>query len=149
MLWHILQDEKKADDLKVAIGSNWLRGSFSKVLHTVLFLLKNEFILQNTFTGLQCNLHCDLLQRSNALASLVLLSGRLRCWCVWLLGSPHYTPPQCFWSFSPRSGFFNFGNKSKSDGLMSGASDYWGHLITHLLNTSEAFPQGVVLQFWE
>jgi hypothetical protein len=30
----------------------------SKVLHTVCFLLKNEFILQNTFTGLHCNLHC-------------------------------------------------------------------------------------------
>jgi hypothetical protein len=29
----------------------------SEVLHTVCFLLKNEFILQNTFTGLQCNLH--------------------------------------------------------------------------------------------
>jgi hypothetical protein len=27
----------------------------SKVLHTVCFLFKNKFILQNTFTGLQCN----------------------------------------------------------------------------------------------
>jgi hypothetical protein len=37
----------------------------SKVLHTVCFLFKNEFVLQNTFTGLQCNLHCVLSQRSN------------------------------------------------------------------------------------
>jgi hypothetical protein len=61
----------------------------SKVLHTVCFLFKNEFILQNTFTGLQCNLHCALPQWSNVLASLVFLSGSLRCWCVWLLRSPH------------------------------------------------------------
>jgi hypothetical protein len=61
----------------------------SEVLHTVFFLFKNEFILQNTFTGLQCNFHCALSQWSNVWASLVLLSGRLRCWCVWLLRSPH------------------------------------------------------------
>jgi hypothetical protein len=61
----------------------------SKVLHTVCFLFKNEFILQNTFAGLQCNLHCALSQRSNVWESLVFLSGRLRCWCVWLLSSPH------------------------------------------------------------
>jgi hypothetical protein len=51
----------------------------SEVLHTVCFLFKNEFILQNTFTGLQCKLHCALLQRFNVWASLVILSGRLRC----------------------------------------------------------------------
>jgi hypothetical protein len=51
----------------------------SKVLHTVCFLFKNKFILQNTFTGLQCHLYCALLQRSNVWASLVFLSGRLRC----------------------------------------------------------------------
>jgi hypothetical protein len=50
----------------------------SKVLHTVCFLFKNEFILQNTFTSLQCNLHCALSQRSNVWESLVFLSGRLR-----------------------------------------------------------------------
>jgi len=61
----------------------------SKVLPTVPFLFKNEFILQNTFTGLQCNLHCALSQRSNVWESLVFLSGRLRCRWVWLLGSPH------------------------------------------------------------
>jgi len=61
----------------------------SKVLHTVRFLFINEFILQNTFTGLKCNLHCALSQRSSVWASIVFLSGRLRCWCVWLLGSPH------------------------------------------------------------
>jgi hypothetical protein len=51
----------------------------SEVLHTVCFLFKNEFILQNTFTGLQCKLHCALSQRSNVWESLVFLSGRLRC----------------------------------------------------------------------
>jgi hypothetical protein len=51
----------------------------SSVLHTVYFSLKNEFILQNTFTGLQSNLDCALSQRSNVSASLVFLSGRLRC----------------------------------------------------------------------
>jgi hypothetical protein len=51
----------------------------SKVLHTVRFLFKNEFILQNTFTGLQCNLHCALSQWSNVWVSLVFLSGRIRC----------------------------------------------------------------------
>jgi hypothetical protein len=51
----------------------------SKVLHTVCFLFKNELILQNTFTGLQCNLHCALTQRSNVWVSHVFLSGRLRC----------------------------------------------------------------------
>jgi hypothetical protein len=57
----------------------------SEVLHTVCFLFKNEFILQNTFTGLQCNLHCALSPWSIVWASLVFLSGRLRCWCVRLL----------------------------------------------------------------
>jgi hypothetical protein len=32
----------------------------SKVLHTVCFLFKNEFVLQNAFIGLKCNLHCAL-----------------------------------------------------------------------------------------
>jgi len=72
----------------------------SKVLHTALFLFKIEFILQNIFTGLQCNLHCALSQWSNVWASLVFLSGCLHCWCVLLLGSPHWTPPHCFWSVS-------------------------------------------------
>jgi hypothetical protein len=51
----------------------------SKVLHIVRFLFKNEFILQNTFTGLQCILHCALSQPSSVWASFVFLSGRLRC----------------------------------------------------------------------
>jgi hypothetical protein len=51
----------------------------SEVLHTLCFLFKNEFILQNTFTSLQCNLHCALSQWSNVWESLVFLSGRLRC----------------------------------------------------------------------
>jgi hypothetical protein len=66
--------------------STWV---ISKVLHTVSFLFKNEFILQKTFKCLQCNLHCALSQRSNVWASLIFLSGRLRFWCVWLLRSPH------------------------------------------------------------
>jgi hypothetical protein len=61
----------------------------SEVLHTVCFLFKNEFILQNTFTGIQRNLHCASSQRSSDWVCLVFLSGRLRCWCVWLLRSPH------------------------------------------------------------
>jgi hypothetical protein len=72
----------------------------SEVLHTVCFLFKNEFVLQNTFTGLQYNLQCALSQRSNVWTNLVFLSERLRCWCVWLLRSPHLTPPQCFRSVS-------------------------------------------------
>jgi hypothetical protein len=39
--------------------------AISEVLHTVCFLFKNEFILQNTFTGLRCNLHCALSEWSN------------------------------------------------------------------------------------
>jgi hypothetical protein len=58
------------------INSTWV---ISEVLHTVCFLFKNEFILQNTFIGLQCNPHCALSQWSNVWASLVFLSGRLRC----------------------------------------------------------------------
>jgi hypothetical protein len=46
---------------------SWHTWVISKVLHTVCFLFKNDFILQNTFTGLQCNLHCALSQRSNVL----------------------------------------------------------------------------------
>jgi hypothetical protein len=52
--------------------NKWL---ISEVMHTVCFLFKNEFILQNTFTGRQCNLHCALSQWSNVWASLVFLSG--------------------------------------------------------------------------
>jgi hypothetical protein len=51
----------------------------SNVMHTVCFLFKHELILHNTFTGLQCNLHCALSQWTNVWASLIFLSGRLRC----------------------------------------------------------------------
>jgi hypothetical protein len=96
----------------------------SKILHTVCFLFKNEFILQNTFTSLQCNLHFALSQRSNVWASLVILSGRLHCWCVWLLRSPHYTPPQCFWSVS--------------HGVVSWeqVKVWWAYLLLHFLTNS-------------
>jgi hypothetical protein len=65
----------------------------------------------------------------------------------------------------PWSGFFNFGNKSKSGGLSGlkfgqvlyscldvfvvDASDYSGHLIRHFLNAFEAFPTEWFLQFLE
>ena len=35
------------------------------------------------------------------------------------------------------------------DAFVVDASDYWGHLIRHLLNVSEAFPTEWFLQFWE
>jgi hypothetical protein len=47
-----------------------IRWVTSEVLQTVCFLFKNEFILQNTFTGLQCNLHCALSQWSDVWAIL-------------------------------------------------------------------------------
>jgi hypothetical protein len=64
---------------RVKQGSHKYTWVISEVLQTVRFLFKNEFILQNAFTGLQHNLHCALSQRSNVLESLVFLSGRLRC----------------------------------------------------------------------
>jgi hypothetical protein len=96
------QKERKiaANLEKDSFGGSSTMWFISEVLHTVCFIFKNEFILQNTFTGLQCNLHCALSQRSNLWASLVFLSGRLRFWRVWLLRSPRLTPPQCFWSVS-------------------------------------------------
>jgi hypothetical protein len=57
-----------------------LRGSFQKFCTLYVFSLKMYLrSLQHTFTGLQCNLHCALSQRSNVWESLVFLSGRLRC----------------------------------------------------------------------
>jgi len=38
---------------------------------------------------------------------------------------------------------------SCQDAFVVGASDYSGHLISHLLNASEAFPTEWFLQFWE
>ena len=55
-----------------------LRRSFLKFCTLCVFSLKNVFILQNTITGLQCDLHCALSQRSIVWASLVFLSGSLR-----------------------------------------------------------------------
>ena len=100
--------------------------AISEVLHTVRFLFKNEFILQNIFTDLQCNLHCVLSQRSNLWASLVFLSGRLRFWCVWLLRVTSLDTSSMLLKRFPRSGFFNFGNKPKAVGLMSGLYGGWG-----------------------
>jgi hypothetical protein len=67
---------KKERKTFISVCNTWV---ISKVLHTVLFLFKNKFILQNTFTGLQCNLHCALSQQSSVWASLMFLSGCLRC----------------------------------------------------------------------
>ena len=46
-----------------------LRGSFKKFC-TLRFLFKYEFILQNTFTGLQCNLHCACISTNRFLRVL-------------------------------------------------------------------------------
>ena len=93
----------------------------SKVLHTVFFLFKNEFILQKTFTGLQCNLHCALSQQSNVLANLVflLLIGLI----TWVTSLDTFS---MLLKRFPRSSFFSFGNKSNSGGLMSGLYGGWG-----------------------
>ena len=66
-----------------------ISGSFQKFCTLYVLFLKMNLFLQNAFTGLQCNLRCALSQRSNVWASLVFLSGRLRCWWVWLVRSPH------------------------------------------------------------
>jgi len=120
----------------------------SKVLHTLRLLFKNKFILQNTFIGLQCNLHCALSQRSNVWANLVLLLGRPRCWCVWLLDNSSMLVNRF-----PRSGFFNFDNRSKADGLMSGLHGGWGstcHLyISKISDTApEAWGRAVMYDRW-
>jgi hypothetical protein len=97
-LWAVLEDmafrkchnnlESPRRSLVFYVITCNIRGSFQKFC-TLCFLFKNEFILQNTFTGLQCNLHCALSLWSSVWASLVFLFGHLRCWCVWLLRSPH------------------------------------------------------------
>jgi len=97
----------------------------SKVLHSVGFLFKNEFVLQNTFTGLQFNLHCVLSQRSNVWASPVFLSGRLRCWCFDYSDHLFRHLLNASEAFS-RSGFCSFGNTLMAGGLMSGLYGEWG-----------------------
>jgi hypothetical protein len=42
-------------EVKKRIRNTWI---ISEVLRTACFTFKNERILQNTFTGLQCNLQC-------------------------------------------------------------------------------------------
>jgi hypothetical protein len=67
----VIGNEIKSGSLKnYCIKITWV---ISEVLHTVCFLFKNEFILQNTFTVLQCNLDCVLSQWSTVWASLVFL----------------------------------------------------------------------------
>ena len=102
--------------------STWV---ISKFLHTVCFLFKNEVILQNTFTGLQCNLHCALsvvqrLGKSSTPVRTPSLLMRLITWVTLLDTS------SMLLKHFPRSGFFNFGNKSKSGGPMSGLYGRWG-----------------------
>jgi hypothetical protein len=74
---HLVRYLLKASE---AFPTEWFLRNKSKSggLHAVCFLFKNEFILQNTFTGIQYNLHCALSQRSNVWAILVFLSERLR-----------------------------------------------------------------------
>jgi hypothetical protein len=83
----ILQARVEGVDMGDILAQPQYSWFISKVLHTVRFLFKNKFISQNTFTGLQCNLHCALSQQSNVWTNLVFQSGRLRFWCVWLLRS--------------------------------------------------------------
>jgi len=87
--------------------------AISEVLHTVRFLSKNEFILQNTFTGLQCNLCCALSQRSNVWASLVFLSGSLRFWCVLITRVTSLDTSSMLLKRFSRNGFFNFGTSQR------------------------------------
>jgi hypothetical protein len=54
---NVFEGKNFAEELTV---STWV---ISEVLHNVCFLFENEFILQNTFTGLQYNLHCALPHR--------------------------------------------------------------------------------------
>jgi hypothetical protein len=78
-----------------------IRGSFQKFFTPYVFSLKiNLFYKIHLQAFNTYNLHCALSLRSNVWESLVFLSGRLRCWCVWLLRPPRKTPPQCFWSVS-------------------------------------------------
>ena len=125
----------------------------SVVLYTVHVLFKNEFILQNTFTGLQCYLHCALSQQSNVWASLVFLSVRLCCWCVWLLGATSLDTSSMFLKRFPWSGFFNSGNKSKAGGLMWGLYGRWGSTchpyISKISDTApEAWGRALMYDRW-
>jgi hypothetical protein len=85
----------------------------SKVLHTARFLFKYEFILQNTFTGLQCNLQCALSKSCVPVWTPSLLMRLITR--VTSLDTSSMLRKRF-----PQSGFFNFGNKSKSGGLISG-----------------------------
>ena len=51
-----------------------------------------------------------------------------------------------FYHSGPAFGRFLY---SCQDAFVFEASDYWGHLIRHLLNASEAFPTEWYLQFWK
>ena len=98
----------------------------SKVLHAVRFLFKNEFILQNTFTGLQCNLHCALSERSNVLGKSCIPVGTPSLLMRLITRVTSLDTSSTLLKRFPRSGFFNFGNKSMFGGLMSGLYGGWG-----------------------
>ena len=98
-----------------------IRGLFQK-FYRLRFLYKNEFILQNTFTGLRCNLHCALSQRSNVWGKSCIA---VRTPSLLMRLITRVTSSMLLKRF-PRSGFFNFGNKSKAGGLMSGPYCGWG-----------------------
>jgi hypothetical protein len=97
----------------------------SKILHAVIFLFKNEFILQNIFTGLQCNLCRALSQRSQRLGNSCIPVRTPSLLMRLITGVTSLDTSSKFLKLFPRSGFFNFGNKSKSGGLMSGLYDGW------------------------
>ena len=99
----------------------------SEPLHAVHFLCKTEFILQNTFTGLQCNLHCALSQRSQRLGKscIAVRTPSLLMRLITRITSLDASSVllKCF----ARSGSFNFGNKSNAGGLTSGLYGRWGN----------------------
>jgi len=98
----------------------------SKVLHTLRFLFKNEFILQNTFTGLQCNSHCALSQWSNVWVSLFFPVRMPLLLILLITRVTSLDTTSMLLKRFPCNGFFNFGNKSKAGELMSGLHGGWG-----------------------
>ena len=115
-----------------SLYSSFTTWVISKVLYTVRFLLKNVFILQNAFTGPQCNLHCALSQRSNVLgySSIpVRTSSFLMCLITRVTSldtSSVLLKPY------PRSGFFSFGNIQSLMGSCQDCTAGGEALATHI-----------------
>jgi hypothetical protein len=112
-------------------SSTWV---ISKVLHTVCFLFKNDFILQNTFTSLKNDFILQNTFTNLNIISIVLYHsgptfGKVLYSCpgTFVVDASDYSghlirhlliASEAFLTES-RSGFFTFGNKPKSGGLMS------------------------------